>query len=132
MTPKSDSGARTYRFKNLHFDDATIKKRVFYQSWFKGIYHDLDGTLTGLGPDSYTTPDWTHNRWPECTLDYERFDGLVCPSSNPVRRVAFHGGTGNIDGKKLYIWQYDNSIVKDMTPEELEDYLLVENASEVT
>ena len=79
-TPKGDSGARTYRFEKLHFDDATVTKRCKYQIPFKGILHDLDGTLTGLGPDSYATSFWEHNVQPECTVDREMYDGIICPS----------------------------------------------------
>ena len=45
-TPAGDSGCRTTRFSNLQFDDATVLKRVVWSSPFKGIFHDLDGTLT--------------------------------------------------------------------------------------
>jgi hypothetical protein len=44
-TPDSDSGARTTRTRNLYFDP-TVQKRIKYQWPFKGIFHDLDGTLT--------------------------------------------------------------------------------------
>ena len=30
LTPKADSGTRTYRFEKLHWDDATVKKRCKY------------------------------------------------------------------------------------------------------
>jgi len=61
LSPKADSGARTYRFEKLHWDDATVTKRVRYLGPDKGILNDLDGTLTGLGPNSWATSHWKHN-----------------------------------------------------------------------
>ena len=46
-TPKGDSGARTTRFSNLKFDDDSVTARIKWRGPFKGIFHDLDGTLTG-------------------------------------------------------------------------------------
>ena len=44
-TPDSDSSARTTRISNLYFDP-TVDARIRYRWPFKGIFHDLDGTLT--------------------------------------------------------------------------------------
>lgn len=44
-SPDTDSGARTTRFQNLMFD-STVDARIRWQWPFKGIFHDLDGTLT--------------------------------------------------------------------------------------
>lgn len=49
-------GAFTYRFRTLAFVNSS--KRIFVQK--KGIFHDLDGTLTGT-PESYTTWADKHN-----------------------------------------------------------------------
>ena len=35
--------------------DETVTKRIRYGTPFNGIYHDLDGGLTGLGPDTWAT-----------------------------------------------------------------------------
>ena len=43
-TPKADSGTRTTRFSQLTFTDVDWKIRWRWP--FKGIFHDLDGTLT--------------------------------------------------------------------------------------
>jgi hypothetical protein len=58
MTPKADSGARTTRFSNLQFDDDTVNARIRWSEPWKGIFHDLDGTLTGHGADSYVSAYW--------------------------------------------------------------------------
>ena len=41
----TDSGARTYKTSRLEFTDVT--RRIKYQYPFRGIFHDLDGSLTG-------------------------------------------------------------------------------------
>ena len=51
-TLKADSGARTTRFAELMFDDATVDARIRWRWPHKGIFHDLDGILTGQGADS--------------------------------------------------------------------------------
>ena len=130
-TPKGDSGARTYRFQELHFDDATVTKRSNWLIPDKGILHDLDGTLTGLGPDSYVTAYWKHNEVPECTVDMDLYSGIICPSPAAVERIVFYGPSENIKGKTMYIWLYDDEIIDPMTEEELEQYLVKANASEL-
>jgi len=42
----TDSGARTVRTTGLGFDN-TVTKRIRYQSPWRAIFHDLDGSLTG-------------------------------------------------------------------------------------
>ena len=41
----TDSGARTYTTSRLEFTDVT--RRIKYQYPQRGIFHDLDGSLTG-------------------------------------------------------------------------------------
>jgi hypothetical protein len=62
-TPKHDSNTRTTRFEGLSFTN--VDRRILWNWPFKGIFHDLDGSLTGSA-GSYASPDWVHNRWPEC------------------------------------------------------------------
>ena len=138
LTPKADGGARTYRFRNLHWDDATVTKRVKYLGPYKGILHDLDGTLTGRGANTYATSYWKHNDQPECTLDEEMYSGLICSSSVAVRRLVFTGADKNINRKTMYIWQYDDSITGGSrilrnldTAFDKETYLTYETASEL-
>jgi hypothetical protein len=64
----TDSGARTVRFEGLTFTDCNYKVR--YETPYRAIYHDLDGSLTGLGAGSWATPYWGHNHWDgACEID---------------------------------------------------------------
>lgn len=57
----TDSGARTTETENLFFDPETVPRRIKYQVPFKAIFHDLDGTLTGKGPDSWASFWYKHH-----------------------------------------------------------------------
>jgi hypothetical protein len=58
--PATDSGGRTVTYSNLYFDKSvTIKIR--YETPYRDIFFDTDGTLTGLGPNSWATPYFRHN-----------------------------------------------------------------------
>lgn len=129
-TPDTDSGARTTRFSNLYFD-ASVGKRIAWRWPFKGIFHDLDGTLTEQGENSYVGAYWKHNVWPECTVDMAVYDGIICPAPYAIERVVFHHVTGNADKDTLYAWQYDPDQVEDMTEEEKSHYLVADNGSEI-
>jgi hypothetical protein len=63
----TDSGARTTTTSGLFFDAATVPKRIQYEVPYRGIWFDKDGSLTGLGPNTWATKDFIHNRQPECT-----------------------------------------------------------------
>jgi len=130
ISPKADSGARTTRFEDLYFDDS-VDMRIRWNEPWNGIFHDLDGTLTEQGADSYVTSFWEHNVWDECTVDMDLFDGIICPAPYAVERVAFHGARGDADYQPLFVWQYDLGDVDGMTDEEKADYLVAEHASEV-
>lgn len=54
----TDSGARTIFTEKLGFFNSP--KRVLHQYPFSGIFHDLDGTLTGKGANSYETFYYPH------------------------------------------------------------------------
>jgi hypothetical protein len=58
--PSTDSGARTVTFSKLYFD-SSVKIKIRYQEPWREIFYDLDGTLTGKGPNSYATAYWRHN-----------------------------------------------------------------------
>lgn len=77
----TDSGARTYFTSGLSFNDATVPRRIWYEYPRRGIFADLDGTLTGKGANSWATPDFVHNNQPECTKDLTKYDGIVCDST---------------------------------------------------
>lgn len=56
-----------------------MPRRIRYQFPNKGIFHDLDGTLTEQGPNTWATSYWKHNAvQPECSTDMDKFDGLLC------------------------------------------------------
>ena len=57
----TDSGARTITLSNLTFDDGTVSRRINYQYPLRAIIHDLDGSLTNLGGESWATPYRPHN-----------------------------------------------------------------------
>lgn len=75
----TDSGARTVTFSNLMFDESVTTK-IVYQFPFRDIFYDTDGTLTGLGANSWATPYFLHNDQPECITDLEVYDGILCNS----------------------------------------------------
>jgi len=74
----TDSGARTVTFSGLYFDDATVPRRIRYQYPDRAIYYDLDGTLTGLGAQTWATPYYPSVDQPECTHEADKYDGVIC------------------------------------------------------
>jgi len=50
----------------LYFDDATVPRRIKYQFPFREIINDLDGSLTGLGANTWATYAYPHTDQPEC------------------------------------------------------------------
>ena len=90
--------------EGLFFDDATVPRRVRHQFPFKGIYYDLDGTLTEIGPGTWTAAYWKHLESPECVVDLDVYDGVVCDETVQVRRVVIYNASpGSLVGKELYI-----------------------------
>jgi hypothetical protein len=76
----TDSGARTVTFSNLLFD-SSVSMKVRYQFPYRAILKDKDGSLTGLGANTWATPYWKHNYQPECELNMAEYDGLLCNST---------------------------------------------------
>jgi hypothetical protein len=64
---RADTDADTVRFKELEFDDATVPRRIGWTTFRKGIFHDEDGSLTGIGPDTWATTYYKHNDWVNST-----------------------------------------------------------------
>jgi len=60
----TDSGARTVTFSGLSFNNCPNK--VIYNTPYRDILYDLDGSLTGLESKTWATPFWPHNEQPEC------------------------------------------------------------------
>lgn len=57
----TDSGARTIHVSGLHFDDATVPRRIYYTIPFRAIFYDLDGSLTGKGAGTWATSYFKHH-----------------------------------------------------------------------
>ena len=74
----TDSGSRTTKVTGLQFDDATVPRRIRYGFPFRAIFHDLDGSLTGKGPNSWATAFRKHHDQPECEHIEERYNGVIC------------------------------------------------------
>lgn len=80
----TDMGARTIAVNDVAFTN--VSKRIKYQYPMRGIFWDQDGSLTGLGENSWATPNWIHNRQVECSLDQEDlYDGMICDNTVQVR-----------------------------------------------
>lgn len=75
--PSTDSGGRTLTVSNLKFDASTTV-RIRYQEPWREILYDVDGSLTGLGPRTWATSYWRHNLHPECQVNMQVYDGLIC------------------------------------------------------
>ena len=79
--PSTDSGARTLTVKGLYFDPKSVTAKIRYQEPYREIIKDLDGSLTGKGPNTWATPYWRHNEQPECEVNRAVYDGIICNSS---------------------------------------------------
>jgi len=120
----TDSGAREVKMRNLIWDDATVPRRLRFQTPWHAIYKDLDGSLTGLGPDTWATPYKEHFEVPECTTSLDIHDGVICDSTNQMRRVVFYDAK-NIaifEGMHMNVLLYDDEILGAQTS--VEDYKL--------
>lgn len=62
----TDEGGRTVKFSGLYFDE-TVTIKIRYQTPYSAIYLDLDGTLTGLGSNTWATPYRECHMWDACT-----------------------------------------------------------------
>lgn len=102
------------------FDSETTNLRIKYQFPFKGIYNDLDGSLTGRGANSWAVAHWPHLEQPECHIDYGVYDGIICGNTVQVRRIAWFGWEflwsrfeePDFRGAAMKITQWDDSVVK--------------------
>lgn len=120
----TDSGARTYTVSGLHFDDLTTPRRIRYQYPQRGIFHDVDGSLTGAANQFATyaaAGERAHLQQAECTLDEAKLDGIYCDDTVQIRRIAFYDyRPGSFSGVTQNIIKYDN-VPSDAT--DLEIYL---------
>lgn len=56
------------------------------------VFQDLDGTLTGLQPNSWATYRYKWNHHKECQYLLDVYDGVICDNTSQIRRVVFHAG----------------------------------------
>lgn len=77
------------------------------------MFHDMDGSLTNKGPNSFATYYYKHLEQPGCVRDEDLFNGMICDSSAPLRRVAFHAAQPSsiFRGMPIYIAKWDDSVV---------------------
>ena len=121
----TDEGARTITTSGFYFD-ATVPRRIRYQTPFKAIFKDLDGTLTGLGANSWATYYYRSHLWDgECTHEADVYDGVICGSNVELRTIKFSTYTpsGLFDGMGLKVLQYDDDIINAFNETELETYI---------
>ena len=59
------------------------------------------------------------------------YDGIICPSPMAIERIVFQGASGDANKKELYVWQYEKADISAMTEDEVADYLVTGNASEI-
>ena len=109
----TDSGGRTVTTTGLKFDDATVPRRINWQFPYREIIHDLDGSLTGLGENSWATPYYPHNMAPGCQRSQEVHGGIICDGTNSIRRIAFYGVTpdGMMTGMNLKFALWNDDII---------------------
>ena len=92
----TDSGGRTVTISDLYFDE-TVWQRVLWTTPWRTIFHDLDGTMTEKGENSWFLPYWHHLLQPECEYK-EAWGGIACDGTVEVRRIAFHKMPSNFFG----------------------------------
>ena len=94
----SDSGARTVSVEGLYFDDDSVPRRISYGYPFRGIFWDLDGSLTDQGANSWAVAYWKHLEQPECiynTATLNKYGGILCTPTVEVRRIVFYNPLPN-------------------------------------
>jgi hypothetical protein len=122
----TDQGARTVSFSNLWFHEETMPRKIRYQTPFKAIYFDKDGTLTGLGPNTWATYHYESHMWDSCQHLEDEYNGVICDDTVEIRSIEFSTYTpsGMLDGMGLKVLKYDDDIINAMNETELEDYIL--------
>jgi len=98
----------------MYFDDATVPRRLWYQTPYRAIYYDLDGTFTKKGPKSWVTPYMPHHEQPGCVHDEKELFGTStrCDNTVTIRRLSFYGANPRqmFDMMGFKILKYDDSL----------------------
>lgn len=73
----------------------------------------MDGSLTGKGPNTWVTPNFKFLHQPECTVDLDKYDGVICDATTQLRRVVFHAPTPfNIfQLQPMHIMKWDDDLL---------------------
>jgi len=61
--------------------DETVHTRIRYDYPYKAIFHDLDGTLTGKGANSWATHYYAHLDVKECEHLEWVYNGVTCDNT---------------------------------------------------
>ena len=105
--PATDSGARTAFIEKVYWSPTFTGRKIQYNIPLRGIFRDLDGTLTGKV--GWATAYFPHNDVPECRRDEDNYNGLICDDSVQVRRVVFYNYAPDLfDGVPMYIFNCNN------------------------
>ena len=103
----TDSGARTITVWDLFFD-STVQLYVKWTTPWRTIFHDMTGSLTKKGPDTYLAPYWNHLLQPECSYEAD-VGGISCDDTVQIRRIALSGLPSNFFGMRLKIAKLDRT-----------------------
>ena len=97
--------------KGLSFTN--VSRRIMFHYPYNGIFHDIDGSLTGKGAGSWATVHLKHLEHPECEVKLEEFDGIICDNTVQIRAITFSDESPySIDYLRLL--RYDDSIISAM------------------
>jgi hypothetical protein len=119
----TDSGARTITTNNLTFHES-VTKRIKYGFPYKAIFRDMDGSLTGKGPESYASFYTLHLAQKECETLLDVYDGVTCDNSVQIRRIVFYGASpGTLFGMGFRVLNWDDDLINGMSEEEKTAYI---------
>ena len=109
--PSTDSDARTIYFEKIQTDGSESRK-VRWIAPRRGIFVDLDGTLTGQSNPGFATAYYPHLLTPNCKRSAIWDDGLICDNTAQIRRIAFSQQTpsGIFNGQDLKILRFQGSL----------------------
>lgn len=97
--------ACTMRYEGAQWVNSSV--RTLSRAGLSGIFHDLDGSLTGFR-NGWVTWDESANHWDDCAWDDPRFEnGVVCgraDGSLRMRRLLVDGQEPRqLDGKRMAV-----------------------------
>jgi len=110
----TDSGARTISTREIYLDE-TVTRIFNYGYPERAIFHDLDGTVTGKGADTYATAYYKHHDVAECEYDADYWGSVFCEPGVQIRRIAFAASVPAdlFRGMTFYIIPYDDDLFEE-------------------